>query len=278
MCVIVYNKDGKPHNKDYLSVAYDNNPHGVGVMWFDNDRVCTYRDLLSKDQMLDLVDKLEGKPHALHLRWRTRGPITKNMCHPFGVSKSENRVWMMHNGTFFFLKSDKEKSDTFQFACKLGKVVKQHGSDVLFEDDFVARLEKKIETFNKVLLFRDDGEVSILNQESWHEDDGLLYSNSYSLIEGYRTAKNEVTQKKKAERQEEKGKRLSKKKRKKLRKQMLAAQTKSVDNSNVPVAHRLVLPKEMEDSISNIVVPETAVKRARVIKRTINGKLVEVRW
>ena len=191
MCIIVYNESGKPHNEEYLSDAYDNNPHGVGIMWVEDGRVQTLRGLFTKRRMFDILREFNGVPHALHLRWRTRGKITKEMCHPFRASAKDqdSKVWLMHNGTFMKIKSDANHSDTFYFARSIRSATAQHGTDVLFSEPFLRKLEDTVESWNKVIFLRDDGKVAIVNPKEWHVEDDIWYSNTYSLTKGYRERK-----------------------------------------------------------------------------------------
>lgn len=191
MCIIIYNETGKPHNEDYLSTAYDNNPHGVGIMWVEDNKVQTLRGLFSKRKMFDILREFEGVPHVIHLRWRTRGKVSKEMCHPFRASADEldSKVWLMHNGTFMKIKSDENHSDTYYFARSLRNATGKHGTDILFTETFLRKLEDTVESYNKVIFLRNDGKVSIVNPKAWHIEDEIWYSNTYSMTKGYRDKK-----------------------------------------------------------------------------------------
>jgi predicted glutamine amidotransferase len=191
MCIIFYNETGKTYNKEALSIAYDNNPHGVGLMWIEGSRLQTLRGLMSKEKMFETLGHFEGVPHALHLRWRTRGKIDKSLCHPFRASHkgAGSDVFMMHNGTFMDLTPPAGLSDTHMFAAKMQDVTQEYGTDMLFNESFLRRVEKNIKSFNKVIFLRNDGKVAIVNPESWTVMDGLWLSNTYSLEDGYRKRK-----------------------------------------------------------------------------------------
>jgi hypothetical protein len=188
MCIIFYNENGKPYDRDMLSVAYDNNPHGMGVMWVEEGKVQTLKGLFSKHRMFDILKHFEGVPHAMHLRWRTRGKIEKNFCHPFRASHAEadQQVYMMHNGTFLDIETKQDESDTIVFAERMQKITRDHGTSVLFTESFLRRVEKDIKSWNKVIFLRGDGKVSIMNPSEWDVVNGLWMSNTYSLKEGYR--------------------------------------------------------------------------------------------
>lgn len=190
MCIIFYNENGKPYDQEMLSTAYDNNPHGMGIMWVEEGRVQTLKGLFSKHRMFEILKHFEGVPHAMHLRWRTRGKIEKNFCHPFRASHegADQEVYMMHNGTFLDIETKKDESDTYVFAGRMQGITRDYGTDMLFTESFLRRVEKDIKSWNKVIFLRGDGKVSIMNPAEWHVVDGLWMSNTYSLKEGYRKA------------------------------------------------------------------------------------------
>lgn len=191
MCIIFYNETGKLYDKDEISVSYDNNPHGVGLMWIEDGKVQTLRGLFKKEQLFDILGHFEGVPHALHLRWRTKGAITKDQCHPFRASHkgSDQSVHLMHNGTIFNLNPPEGYSDTHMFASKLQDVTREYGTDMLFEESFLRKCERNIKSFNKVILLRDDGQVAIMNPDEWTVKNEIWYSNTCSLKADYRKAK-----------------------------------------------------------------------------------------
>lgn len=189
MCLIIYNSNGSPIKKEYLRTAYENNPDGFGIMYAENGRVMVNQGLFSFDVIKELVKELRGRSYALHFRFKTRGHITADMTHPFQIlSKEEDGedLWMMHNGTFSFLKPEGEQSDTALFAEKFKPIIKELGTDVLFDKYHPRRMGKKIGEMNKVLFMRGDGRVSVINSHQGFAEHGKWYSNRYSLQPGYR--------------------------------------------------------------------------------------------
>jgi len=191
VCIIFYNETGKTYDRETLSVAYDNNPHGVGLMWVEDGKIEVLRGLFTKKKMFEILGHFEGVPHALHFRWRTRGKIEKQLCHPFRASHkgAEKPVYMMHNGTFTDIKPPQGLSDTHVFASNMRKITDEYGTDMLFNESFLRRMEKQIMSFNKVIFLRSDGKVSIMNPSQWTAMNGIWLSNTYSLEDGYRKAK-----------------------------------------------------------------------------------------
>jgi hypothetical protein len=138
--------------------------------------------------MFEILKHFDGVPHAMHLRWRTRGKIEKNLCHPFRASheNADRQVFMMHNGTFMHLRPPEHLSDTHVFAEKMQEVTTEYGTDMLFNESFLRRVEKDIHSWNKVIFLRNDGKVAIMNPAEWHVIDGVWASNTYSFKDGYR--------------------------------------------------------------------------------------------
>lgn len=113
MCIISFNPKGVPYNLDEMGVAFDNNPDGFGLLWMDGKVLRMEKGLVERDDFLVRLRELNGVAHALHLRWRTRGKVTVENCHPFLITEAHSyQVWMMHNGTFGSVRADGDRSDT----------------------------------------------------------------------------------------------------------------------------------------------------------------------
>lgn len=189
MCIIVYNRKGASLDKEQLRIAYENNPHGYGLMWHDGDRVLTLKEHESGfDSLWSTLQKFSGQEYALHLRWRTRGADTRAQCHPHRVTSKDNGapsdLFLMHNGTMQF-KRHKVKSDTKLFAEKLRMIMK--GSDFEFLTA-LKQMKSHVTTIDKLLFMNSDGEVKIVNEDKGSWIDGVWYSNIYSFEPGYRKA------------------------------------------------------------------------------------------
>src|SRR6056300_365314 len=102
MCIIVHNPKGKMLEKNLLRTAYENNPHGVGVMWQENNKVHTIKSICNFDDVWELTKHLHGFCYTMHFRWRTVGPIEQQQCHPHKILNTSDHgmdMYMMHNGT-----------------------------------------------------------------------------------------------------------------------------------------------------------------------------------
>lgn len=199
MCIIIQSKTGALPEKDNLRLAYDNNPHGFGLMWAEDDQVEVIHGILDFEQIWQSLQYVKGNPFALHFRWVTRGELEHNQCHPFQIGSRDTHgedIWMMHNGTFFFLNSEVrkwqgQKSDTQLFATHLGTVLQgEKSSEVLFSKHVQENMKRKIGKHNKMIFLTDDGRMEIFNESAGKHDHDFWYSNVYSFISGYRNKKN----------------------------------------------------------------------------------------
>lgn len=202
MCLIVSSESGKLIDLDDLQIAYSNNPDGVGVMWLENGRVQEYQVVPSSfEQVKDIALGVAGFPHALHLRYCTRGEVNKDNCHPFTVLNSDQGdscdISLMHNGTFSWIKltTEQEKSgisDTGEFARRIQKnlrleIEKQtEHVETMFNPTVISKFSSRISSWNKVVMMTSTGRFLYLNKVQGTERNDMWYSNTYSLKEGYR--------------------------------------------------------------------------------------------
>ncbi len=193
MCLIIYNRGGESKTSDaYLESAYENNPDGFGLMWADNGKVHVTRGLFEFNDIRSMIRAMDGLPHVVHFRYRTRGPVDVNNCHPHRILSTKSDgvdLWMMHNGTFFHLKADEDESDTVKFAKAMRGALRVYGPDSLFDKNQLHRLANRIGSINKIVFLRGDGKIALVNKNEGYEEDGCWYSNTYSLKPGYRAEK-----------------------------------------------------------------------------------------
>ena len=131
MCLIVASEQGKLIDLSDLEVAYNNNPDGAGVMWLQEGRVHQLHTVPKTfAEVRDLAMHCVGFPHAMHLRYCTRGKVNQDNCHPFTVLNKdlgdESDLTLMHNGTFSWITFNEEHkkhdwSDTAVFAGRIQK-------------------------------------------------------------------------------------------------------------------------------------------------------------
>jgi predicted glutamine amidotransferase len=196
MCIIVHNSEGKPLDKNLLRVAYDNNPHGVGVMWQENNTVHTIKALCKFEDVWELTKHLHGFCYTLHFRWRTVGRIQEEQCHPHRILNKESHgmdMYMMHNGTIFNLKVKDDQSDSQVFARKLQSSYEYKFQNIRTLVNHMHGMIPTVGDFNKFVLMNENS-VEIINETAGTWRDRIWYSNVYSFEPGYREKKR--TQKK----------------------------------------------------------------------------------
>ena len=205
MCIIVNNPRGIRLEREAMETAFAFNGHGVGILWNQGKRrpLGHVKALMNFQEFWKLHLSLVGRPHAIHLRKRTVGPITEEFCHPFKIldfKEDGQDLYMMHNGTLRNLRKNTEnRSDSAVLAEILRTKIREWNSpDALLTPQILNRLGKTIGFGNKLLFWSSNGTQRIVNSEQgWFdmgEDgrqmnlslfdgniDGVWYSNTYSF-------------------------------------------------------------------------------------------------
>lgn len=110
MCCILAAQDSKP-DLDLIQKIHAKNNDLIGVVWFDNEGIPTYKKGLYPTQANDLIKTLE-LPFVMHFRKASFGMDKSNLlCHPFEVSEKSplalegkaNQL-LVHNGTIAYYK------------------------------------------------------------------------------------------------------------------------------------------------------------------------------
>lgn len=187
MCLIAYNPNGVMLDKDRMHLAFKNNRDGAGFMWrMEDGRIETVRGFMDFDEVWNWMELLRNMPYAVHFRFRTRGALTEQQCHPFEILNNEKDgldLVMMHNGTLS-LKSyaNDERSDTQLFADILHNEIRDwEDPRDIFLTPVVRQLEKTIGSSNKVVLMGSNGKDAILHEDFGFWQDRVWYSNRYSF-------------------------------------------------------------------------------------------------
>jgi predicted glutamine amidotransferase len=182
MCLIIASQSGVIPDEQLMKDAYDDNPHGWGIMWAENGRIWAVKGL-RRDSMIRNVRKVKGKPFVLHTRWATHGKIGVSNCHPFKVTDD---LWLAHNGVLKIDCPKKEMSDTWHFAQALKQVSEAY--PFVLQDDYRKKLTEYVEKWigysNKVVMLRADGEILIANESAGVHYEGMWLSNANSLWKG----------------------------------------------------------------------------------------------
>lgn len=112
MCIIMYAPINKTIKEEKIRNAFENNPDGAGVMWYDPKGNVHYRKGFTEaDKLVSFFKGLGvSTPRAIHCRIATSGAVSTKTCHPFpivekiedmGYEKGDPELGaMMHNGIF----------------------------------------------------------------------------------------------------------------------------------------------------------------------------------
>jgi hypothetical protein len=102
MCVILVAKE-KKLSGSMIRKANAANPHGLGIAWLEGNEV-RYKKGLTLTELLSL-NKRVSLPYIVHARIKTEGRECGEMCHPFPITRRDNRklsgaakAVLFHNG------------------------------------------------------------------------------------------------------------------------------------------------------------------------------------
>ena len=198
MCIAILNQPGSFIPKENLKNAWDNNNHGAGIAYIDNDEVCAYHEPHEFDSFYEeyeYIRTISDKPILIHFRIATHG-MGHDMLHPHDVTTG--RVSLIHNGVISGL-GNNDISDTREFANMLSKF---YPDNVQFVDHpgIKAFILHALGRTNKVVLLDWTGDYRIVNAHLGHYDnDGNWFSNnSYKQVNSYIWAGNTKVYKKKS--------------------------------------------------------------------------------
>lgn len=184
MCLAIFKKAGLPIPFDNIKLAWSHNEDGAGLAIRGSNFVEIHKGFMGKNEFIEFLTKNEKHfinfDLVIHLRFTTSGNTNTAMTHPFPVSRknadlkatyAKTDKAIIHNGVLFDPKLDCHGfSDTAIFAKwiavtkpKMKKIKKRLGNDRL-----------AIVTKEKVELLGE-----------WHDLDGVMYSNLYSLQKPY---------------------------------------------------------------------------------------------
>jgi predicted glutamine amidotransferase len=201
MCLIIHREKGQGNiDKEFFEDVWDRNDDGWGIVWYNSSGIKIKKGMEFK-QFWSIYRGLEQHDMEVwvHMRMRTDGDISLDMCHPFQISDD---LYMMHNGVFDMLYAvPKGKSDTWAMIAhhikphldETGKTFQQCVKD---QDTLHDILQLYCNRDNCTLTFFDlEGNVTIINEKRWVKTQfGVNVSNTYAYRYGntkYCTSANE---------------------------------------------------------------------------------------
>ena len=178
MCLIIHQPKGVRVNLDLLHSASQYNPHGFGLMAFTGpQKISIHRHHSTNfDELRRAYLQLAKHECVIHLRFCTRGNITRTNTHPFRVTKS---IYMAHNGTLNIHCRLPGRSDSWHIVNDYLTPLLQRTPKILHNEVFQQHLAAKIGPNNR-LVFMDaqQKKTIIINHQLGVEYQGLWLSNT----------------------------------------------------------------------------------------------------
>lgn len=187
MCLIVTVPRSVTFPQDDLLSAYYTNPHGVGVMWVENNRVRVKKNPQPQtfDDILATLTDVGDRQHVIHLRFATSGTKTRDNTHPFCVLNKETHgrdLYMVHNGVLSFVDRPKKSlSDTAYFVSDYLRPMLSLNPNLIYRKEFQEMLERIISSGNKLTFLDSHGKIITINEKAGTKRGGCWVSNTYSL-------------------------------------------------------------------------------------------------
>lgn len=186
MCLITLNTPETTFTSAWLLDFYRHNPDGLGVMYAKNEEIIVEKCVPKNEKQVLTFYKahIAGREAVVHWRMRTHGKTDLANAHPYEVlSKAEHGLdlWMVHNGVLQGVKSDrKQMSDTWHFIRDTLKPLLAVNVDLLRSPVFIALLEARIGSSNKLVFLDNLGRMTVINAAAFHDFSGARLSNTYA--------------------------------------------------------------------------------------------------
>tara|TARA_B100000131_G_scaffold48458_1_gene43045 strand:- start:3709 stop:4845 length:1137 start_codon:yes stop_codon:yes gene_type:complete len=181
MCIIAsIPKNTGTITKNTLETMCNNNSHGFGIAWIDENNKIQISKSMDQKQFVKKCLKVQndyGKKSdiLIHARIATSGKTNIANCHPFKVDK--NTVFA-HNGVLDCVEPTDKKSDTRVFNEVVLKNLKK---GFLAKDDVREFLGEIIGSDKLVFLTNNedlDKNTYIINEQNGKWEDGIWFSNN----------------------------------------------------------------------------------------------------
>ncbi len=186
MCLITINTAETLFTSAWLLDFYRYNADGLGVMYAEDSELFIEKFVpKSEKQVLNFYrTHVDGREAVVHWRMRTHGATNTVNAHPYEVlNKTEHGLdlWMMHNGILSGVAADKkDMSDTWHFIRDTLKPLLVANVDLLRNPAFIALLEDRIGSSNKLVFLDNLGRRTIINEAAFNDFSGARLSNTYA--------------------------------------------------------------------------------------------------
>lgn len=187
MCLITVYNPQQANFEDVLAVAKAAsvlNDDGWGIMYHNNDKVCTHRGMDSKE-LYNLLEKLNSTytdadiDIYIHQRMATAGLVNLDNTHPFQIGDTG---WhFMHNGVMENFYGNQIQSDTSVFCDYLADYLKEYPESLF--DNAVLKLLALIGGDSRFVFLHDDGSSVIFGNYGFYSYKNMRLSNLYACFE-----------------------------------------------------------------------------------------------
>ena len=187
MCIIVVKPKNIPMpSMDTLRICFDNNHDGAGYMYATGKTVEVrkgFMDWLSFQDAIEAEGDMTERAVVMHFRIATHGKVQPGCCHPFPVTDDMERLretschdslCVAHNGIISGMETSDTVSDTMAYVASVMTPLRRMAPSMLFSEDALSIIDATLGS--KMALLDASGELVTVG--SFHENEGVLYSNS----------------------------------------------------------------------------------------------------
>lgn len=199
MCLLIAKIKGIDSlpSESQFQQAYSQNYDGIGVAfspegskWVSIHKFSSLREFLAYHKNAPYRKNTAEYGCIFHFRFATSGGRGNALIHPFPVKDTPQTGFkkssisrlpvLAHNGVLHHIMSEPGESDTLTFTREILAPLKIHRKGYI--DPPIKRLlELAIGEYNKMSLLYPGGYIELLHAKSFHEREGIYYSN-YSYI------------------------------------------------------------------------------------------------
>jgi predicted glutamine amidotransferase len=166
-------------NQSTLEIMTNNNSHGFGVSYIDNDEIKVYKSMDNKKFVKRCMEIQQEHSKTsdilIHCRIATSGKTDINNVHPFHVN---NETVFAHNGMLDCVEPTDKMSDTRMFNKVLLKNLQPNFLQVKRIREFIGEIigsDKMVfQTVNPIL----DKNTYIINEDHGTTENGIWFSNN----------------------------------------------------------------------------------------------------
>lgn len=190
MCIIVVKPKGveMPDSETLLTCDWSN-PDGSGFMFAHDGRVKIRKGFMSFDDFENAINcetaHLDVKNTAIimHFRIATHGKVIPSCCHPFPLTdnfdmmrrtKVDCHIGIAHNGVIDGRYTNDTVSDTMDFIASVINPLSKIDKDFIHNDNARELLLGACDS--KLAIMDGNGDIMLVGH--FHDENGVLYSNS----------------------------------------------------------------------------------------------------